>query len=354
MPDFTWMSEEERLTPAGLTVLAQTISPNDNGALLWDIFMPREDVDQTKLDSLGNVNVRISSDRRQWNARGRYIPMVTPPRKEMQWIPIEAYFRIEEKEINDILNEVRGRMDIFREIIGVRVPQRTRRLVDANYRRFELEVMQAWALGVITIMDPETGQTYEVDYEFHPGRYQTAATPFNDPSVNAYEEFVAWLREGLEQNGPILGTVSRMATRDTIVAAAPNPMPGAQSGLEPTIPQVEALISQRLGTPFRFITIENTVEVFVDGGVTRIKMKTWPEHRIATVPAGQRIGRSAFAPVLRAYDITNVVDDAGIDIRGQTVYHEVAGMGRDFTVEGQVNPMPDPREDDMWVLDAGV
>lgn len=354
MPDFTWMAAEEELTPAALTVRAQTVDPTDRGQLLWGSFMPRRNVDMTKLASLTTQNVRISADRREWNQRGRYVNLVTPPRKEIEWIPIEAYFRLEEKEINDLLNEVRGNQELFRRVIGARIPDRTDMLAMANYRRLELDVFEAWALGQITSMNPQTGQTFVVDYGFDANRYQVAATAWNDGTVNAYEEFLAWLQSAYETIGPVEGAMMRLATRNAIVADAPNPMPGAGADLSPTVSQVEQRIQDETGRPFRFLINENTVDTYTDAGIARQTVKVWPAQKVAAVPSGFNVGSTAFAPVARAYDISAQTPDAGIDIRGITVFHEPHNLGRGLTVEGQFNPMPDPDEGRLYVIDAGV
>jgi hypothetical protein len=348
------MAAQERLTAAALTVRAQTVSPNDQGQLLWDQFMPRRDVDATKLASLTSQNVRITTDRREWNARGRYVNLVTPPRREIEWVPIEGYFKVEEKEINDLLNEVRGNQAIFQQVIGARIPDRTDMLVQANYRRLELDVFEAWTKGQITAMNPQTGVTFVTSYGFDAARYTTAATAWNDAGVNAYNLFLAWLQLAYEAIGPMSGVMMRLATRSAIVADAPNPMPGAVTGLTATVSQVEQRIQDETGRPFRFYINENTVQTYTDGGITRQTVKVWPAMRIAAVPASGRIGSTAFAPVARAYDITNQVPDAGVDLRGQTIYHEVSNGGRELTVEGQFNPMPDPDEANIYVANVGV
>lgn len=352
--DFTWMAEELELTPIALTVRAQAVDPTDTGRLFWDIFMPRRDVDQTKLATLSNLDVRVTADRREWNQRGRYIPLITPARKELEWVPIESYFKIEEKEINDIMNEVRGNQALFREVIGARIPARTESLARANWRRLELDVFGAWANGNLVAKNPQTGTTYTVSYGFDVNRYQTASTAWSDPGVNAYNEFLAWLEDGIEAVGPIQGAMMRLASRNAIQADAPNPMPGAISGLRATITQIEQRIQDELGSPFRFFLNENTVEVFDDGGIARTQTKVWTAEKVAIVPAGFRVGSTAFAPVTRAYDVSRQVSGAGVDVRGVTVYHEASNGGRELTVEAQVNPMPDPDEAKLYVIDAGV
>jgi hypothetical protein len=354
MPDFTWMAAEEELSPAALTVRAQTVDPTDQGRLLWDIFFPRRDVDQTKIASLTTQDVRLTADRREWNARGRYLNLVTPPRKEIEWVPIEAYFTLEEQEINTLLNEVRGNQDLFRREIKARIPARTDMLAMANWRRLEVDCFAAWANGEIVTVNPQTGVQVTVDYGFDTNRYLTAATAWDDGGVNAYDLFLAWAQDAYEAIGSFQGAMMRQATRNAIVADAPNPMPGAISGLTPTISQVEMRISDELGLPFRFYINENTVETYTDGGIARSSVKVWPAQHVAAIPAGNAVGTTAFAPVVRAYDISNQTPDAGVDVRGITIFHEVKGAGRELTVEGQFNPMPDPDEQKLYVIDAGV
>ena len=353
MSDWTWMEAAEDLTSVALTVRAQAVDPTDQGRLLWDQFMPRRNVDQTKLGSLTSQDIRIVSDRREWNTRGRYIPLYTPPTKELEWIPIEGYFKMEEKEINDILNEVRGNEALFRQVVGDRIPSRTEMLAMANWRRLEMEVFSAWANGTITYMNPQTGVTTTLDYGFDANRYTTAGTAW-DVAANAYNEFLAWCQTAYETIGSFQGAMMRLATRNEIVADAPNPMPGATAALTPTVSQVEQRIQDELGLPFRFYINENSFDVFNDGGTAKTRTKVWPAQMVAAVPAGATIGSTAFAPVRRAYDLSAQVPGAGIDIRGITVYHEAANGGRELTVEGQFNPMPDPDEQQLYVIDAGV
>ena len=354
MPDFTWMAAEEALSPTALTIRAQTVDPTDQGRLLWDVFMPRRNVDMTKLASLTSQDVRITTDRREWNARGRYVNLITPPRKELEWVPIEGYFKLEEKEINDLMNEVRGNQALFRSVVGVRIPERTDMLALANWRRLELDVMSAWANGSITSMNPETGQTFTVDYGFDAARYTTAATAWDDGGVNAYDLFLTWLQDAYENVGPMEGAMMRLATRNAIVADAPNAMPGAITGLTPTVAATELRIQDELGRPFRFFINENTVDTYDDGGIARTTVKVWQAQMVAAVPAGQSVGSTAFAPVVRAYDLSSQTPEAGVDIRGITVFHDIAGTGRELAVEGQFNPMPDPDEQKLYVIDAGV
>jgi hypothetical protein len=354
VPDFTWMAQELRLSPTALTVRAQIVPQNDNGQLLWDTMMPRRNVDQTKLSVLNTSNVRVVADRREWNQRGRYIPMFTPSAKELEWVPIESYFKLEEKEINDLMNEVRGNQQIFRNVIGASIPTRVDNLATANYRRLELDTFSAIVNGNIVSNNPETGTTYTATYPFDTGRYETASTPWNDPSVNAYNELLSWYQDQVNQNGPGAGVMLRLATRNAVQADAPNPMAGAIAGLKPTLTQMTQRIQDELGLPFQFFVNERTVNPFTGTGTARSVTKVFPQHKVLFVPAGGQFGTTAFAPVVRAYDLGPDTGEAGIDVRGNTVYYEPANGGRELTIECQFNPMPDPDESLLGVIDAGV
>jgi len=356
MADFSWMADEEELSPAALTVRAQAVPPDDTGQLVWDQFFPRRDVDSVDVEDITVIDDRPTADRREWNARGRLIPLRTPERRRLSIVPIEAYDKIEEKEMQKLAETAAlGGVDprvVYRNIVGVRIPDRVDRLALADYRRLEVDVFQAWSQGTVTQRDPQNAtRTYTMSYNFDAGRYETAATAWNDPSVNAYEEFVSWYQDSIDAVGPGAGAVLRRATRDAIVADAPTGIGG--ESLE--IPQVEARIRQRLGTDFRFFVLENSVDVFNDGGTARTRTKVWPVGRVAFVPAGIAVGNAIFAPVARATRlVAQVGAAAGIDVRGVTVYYEQGNGGRELIIEAQLNAAPAPNEQLIRVINAGV
>lgn len=354
MPDFSWIQAEDELSAAALTVRAQTISPNDDGMLVWDAFLPRRNVDSTEIRELTSLDLRVVGDRREWNARGRLIHLEHPDQRLIEMVPIESYFTIEEKEIQKLMERTLGNQDTFREVIGARIPARTDSLIQANYRRVELDAMEAWAKGQITTRGPQTGRTFLVSFGFDAGRYQTAGTAWDDGGVNAYDEFLSWLEDAIDEVGPIQGAMMRLATLKAIQADAPNPMPGASTDLTVTRAQLQERVSDELGIPFRFYVMENSLDVYDDGGRNYTRTKVWPAQIVAAVPQGEIVGSTAFAPVARAMELARQAPGAGIDVRGQTVYHDAGNGGRELTVEAQVNAMPIPDEQRMWVIDAGV
>ncbi|HSH45055.1 MAG TPA: hypothetical protein VK966_04325, partial [Longimicrobiales bacterium] len=144
--DFTWIAQEEDLSAAALTVRAQAVSPNDNGQLLWDVFFPRSNVDSVKLSELTSLDWRPVADRREWNAPGRLIPMLTPTGRTLVMVPIESYFQIGEEEMQKLVEQnLSASQQQFRQLIRATVPQRVEMLASANYRRIEVDAFNAWA-----------------------------------------------------------------------------------------------------------------------------------------------------------------------------------------------------------------
>lgn len=351
MPNLSWIEAAEDLSPAALTVRAQTVSPNDDGQLLWDAFMPRVDVDSIHLrDAIASAR-RFAADRREWNGRGRLIPVSTPALREMTMVPIEAYDRLGEYEMQ-LLRErtLGGSSDQVRNLLQVSIPQRVDALVQADYRRLELDVMKAWSDGVIAQRDPQTGRTFQASYGIDASRYATAATAWSTASFDAYGAFLAWYESAIERSGQGRGVVLRLAVLRLIQASAPTLI----GGVAMTRSQLADRISQDLGQPFTFAIVENTVDVFTDGGTAAAATKIWPIGKIGFIPANGQVGAVAQAPVARAMDIDEAVPEAGIDVRGVTVYHESESNGRELVIEAQLNAFPVPDANRIEVLDTGV
>lgn len=348
MDQFAWMSEVEELSPAALTVRAQAAPPDDNGALIWDAFMPRRDVDSIKVSEMVLPIWRPVSDRREWNQRGRVIPQLTPRMKEMSLVPIEATFRVDEEEMQELIRRVGTDQQRIRDLLQVSIPQRVDVLVTANYRRIELDFASAWANQVIIQKDPQTGRTYQASYGFDAGRYQVAGVAWDD--TNSYANLIAWLQDGIRTTGVApSGVMLRQTDLNNIRASAPMGL----LGVELTIPQLSDRIAQDLGLgAFGFFVNERTVHEFTDGGTEYMEVNVWPEDHIAFVPQGEQVGVTAFAPVVRATQLAANVPQAQIDVRGQTVFYEVANGGRELITEVQVNAMPVPNEQLMWVMDT--
>lgn len=350
MDRFAWLAQEDELSPAALTVQAQTISPNDQGRLLWDVFFPRENADSTEIQTLSDVDFRPVSDRREWNQRGRNIDHRTPGGEAVEMIPIESFFQLGEYEMQKLEERTLGNEQAFREIVRTSIPDRVDTLVEANYRRIEVDAFTAWALGQITAKNPQRGTTQTLSLGFDASRYQTAGTAWS-AAANAYNEFISWLLDAIDAVGPVQGVMLRLATLNTIREDAPNPF-SPDSTIQMTRAQLADRVGDEIGSEFTFYVNENTVDIYNDAGVAVTRTKVWPADVVAAVPAGERVGSTHFAPVVRAAQLARAVPNAGIDVRGQTVVYESLNGGRGLNVEAQVNALPLPIESNVFVIDT--
>jgi hypothetical protein len=339
------------LSPEALTVLAQTISPNDQGMLKWDAFFPREDVDSVDLREITTLDFRPVSGRRQWNSPGRLIPDMTPDLRDLSIIPVEGYYKWGEYEIQKMRERTRGvNGATLDQIIGLTIPKKVTQITEANYRRIEVDAMSAWALGIVTVRNPQTNESHTVSFQFDSARITTAATAWDDPSVDAYAEFIAWLEDAVDYVGPIQGTVMRLSLLRVIQEDAPD-LPSGEPMTRGDLPE---RVSKDIGRPFTFFLFDDTVDDFTDGGVVTASTNVWPAGRVAAVPQDGRVGRTAFAPVERAMDLVASLPNAGIDERGMTVFYDEAQTGKELKVEVQCNPFTIPNEQRVFVKNTGV
>lgn len=335
----------EELSPASLTVVAQTISAQNTGRLRWPIFFPRQNVDSIDLREVTTTDYRPVSDRREWNSRGRLIPDITPPIRELSLIPVESYYKWDEREIQKLSEGSLGNSEIINQILGRSIPGKVAQLVEANNRRIEVDAFTAWATGTNVAKNPQTGTTHTVSFGFPADRLTTAGTAWDDAGQNAYDLLITFLEDAADKIGPVVGVVLRTALHRAIHADAPN------GPLGTIIPRgrLAEQVSDDLGIPFNFFIFDDTVDIFNDGGTATTSTNVWPAGYIAAVPSGGVVGKTVFAPVVRAMEIARASGAPGIDQRGQTVYYEESVMGRDLTVEVQVNPFTIPNEQRLRV-----
>lgn len=335
----------EELSPAALTVVAQTISAGNTGRLRWPIFFPRQNVNSIDLKEVTTIDFRPVSDRREWDSRGRLIPSITPPIRELSLTPVEGYYKWNELEMNKLAAIANGNSAILDQIIGRSIPDKVAQIVEANDRRIEVDAFKAWATGTNVAMNPQTGTTHTVSYDFPADRLTTAGTAWDDVGQNAYDLLISFLEDAADKIGPVSGVVLRTALHRAIHADAPN---GPLGTIIPRGRLAEA-VSNDLGIPFNFFLFDDTLDVFNDGGTATTPTNVWPAGYIAAVPSGGVVGRTVFAPVIRAQEIARASGAPGIDTRGQTVYYKESVMGRDLTVEVQVNPFTIPNEQRLRV-----
>ena len=356
MAIFDWIQRVQELSPAALTVTAQAINPDDTDQLLWDVFFPREDVDSIRISEVSDLDFRPVADNREWNAPGRQIPLKVPAVKELQMVPTEAWFALSEYEMQILNERAGGNFARLMEIIGAEVPARVASLARACYRRLEVNAFQAWAQGTADTTNPD-GVKSTVSFGFDTDRYLTAGTAWNNSGVNAYDLFLTFIQDGITYMGQTpQGAVMRRATMNAIKADAPNPLSVSGVGdIQLTVTELNARLAAELGSAFRIILMEHSVDIFGDGGTTNYtRTNVWPAQHVALVPQGFRVGATKFAPVVRAGEIDASAPEAGIDQNGVTVYHHVENGGKTLQVDAQVNVFPVPAERNVYVTDAGV
>lgn len=350
---FDFIEQEKSLGYLPLTVLAQAISPNDNGQLLWDIFFPRKTVDSVKLANIHDFIWRPVADRREWNDTGRLIHQPTPKADQLEMVPIEAYFRLGEREIQDLQERVNGNVQVFRDLVKISIPQRVAVLAQACYRRLEVDSFTAWANGQIVARDAKTNRTSTFDFGYDTARYQTAGPAWTGGNGGtAFGNLVAWLQDIYNSYvGGFEGVMLRWSTLQAIIESAPYGINAVQRSLLET----EQLIQGRLGQDFRFFLNERTVEPYTGSGTAYSSTKIWPDHKVAVVPTGKRVGDACFAPIYRASAAgIGSISEAGVDQNGLSVFPEVEQNGRALKVECQGNILPVPEERLVAVIDAGI
>jgi hypothetical protein len=346
-----WLAQELTLSPVAMTVLAQEIDPTNLGVLDWNVFFPRRAVGSVDLQSITATENRFVADRREWNARGRRIPELTPIVKPVSIIPIEANKSINEYEMQKLSEAVGVNQELFRRMAGVSIPDRVSDCTRAIYRRVQVDADTAWATGIITQKNPETGGTYTATQLSDAARYLTASPAWNDPSVNAYEAFLAWCTAARAKVGSLIGARTKLAVFNAILADAPD----LSNGVLMTRGQLPARVELDLGFPVQFSITDQSFEVFTDGGTATTTTQSWTAGRIAAIPAGGQIGYTAFAPVKRAQDlVAQVGSGPGIDVNGVTVYYAERNDGRELAVEVQANALPvlDPQK--IYCTNTGV
>lgn len=356
---FNWLQQEAALTNAALTVRAQAVSLNDTGALKWNLFFPRANVDSVDIHEITDVSFRPVGERREWNAPGRKIVFKTPNLRDISMIPIEVNHTIEELELQKLAERNLGpNSTAFRRLVVAQIPDRVVELTKANYRRIEVDAFYTWATGIVHVRNPnDPTSAYQVSLGFNADRYQTAGVAWDNGSVNAFNELTSWLKEVTVLIGQVQGVMLRQATLDVIIADAPNLL-SLDADIVPTIPQVEQRIRDTVpgASTFKFIVNEDTVEVFSGAGQATSTWNIWRPHKVAAIPAAGAVGYSAFAPVVRAMQIAGGPDAQGapIDINGMTAYRSVKNDGRELSIDVQVNALPIPIEQRTAVIDVGV
>lgn len=338
----------EQLSSFEITVREQARTSENMTVLQYPRFFRDNPVDSVKLADITIQDVRFISDRREWNADGRYIPAKTPKARMFEMVPLESYFVIGEREMQDLGERFNGNRQLIIDSAKASIPRRVESLTNSIIWSIEYESLLSWATGKIIVTNPQTGKVYEASMQIGSDHYVTDATPWSDS--NAFDRILNYAREAVDLIGPVQGVLVRQDLALLIQKSAPRMIAG---DVRMTLRNVNDYLSDELGTGFTIETFENTVEKFDGAGVDTSKVKLWPSGKVAFIPQGSRIGEINMAPQFRAHDIPQVVSEfEGFDQRGIRVYYEKMNSGKALKVQAQANWLGIPDENQVFVVNV--
>jgi hypothetical protein len=340
----------EGLRAIDRTVSAQEVSPSDNGVLKYPVFFPSVDVKSTKLSEITIDTYRPVASRREWNGPDRLIPLRTPGTSDISMIPIGDYFSIGEEELQRY-EEISGSEEerILREV-GGDIESRTDGLVEAAYRRVEVDAFTLWATGKLIQDDPTTGHTVETDFEFDSDRLMDASgTPWN--SSNFSGNLLAWLLEAKVEIGGNLGGVLLSNVKRQLVKASYT----FPTGITPSYAYIEQAYADELGIGnFRFVLNDDTVDLPHDGGTRFDSGRVWPITHLAAIPADGKIGRTARAPIAGLGALARQFPGAQLNRNGALIHYSSLNDGKGIKVRSQLHHLSIPNERRVATINVGT
>lgn len=346
--NLAWIEEVKKLSPAALTVRAQMLDPTDNGTLRWSTLFPREDVATHEATDLITKNFRPVGSRREWNAHGRRNVIKTPDTRKISIIPIETEDYISEKELVDLRDNFRNNQALMVDELKVRIPDRADSLAMMCWRTLEKDAMSAWLKGYFDQEDAQTGRVYRTYFGIDATRQTVAGVSW---ATGAYGKFIAWLKVAKTKvKGGIIGVMTTSLVTQTIFDDAPVLANGQRMGYE----EFYKDIRNRTGLNIVFVENDEHADFFVDGGTRTVEKRFFDEGYIAIIPTGGVVGKTAFAPVSRAQDLSAQVPDAKIDVRGVAVFHYAENDGKALKMQAQIDPMPIPTDEKIYATDTGI
>ncbi len=346
---------QNRLSPAALTIRAQTVSPIDNGKLHWAEFFPEEEVLSSRWSDISTVDFRPVASRRPWDALGRQLPQRVGKLRDGDMTPIESWFAINEQEIQRLGENTGGNAAVVLDAIEARVPQRVDKAAMACWRTVELDSFNVWFNGFIRVTDPDEitsldpnykSKSYDVDFGIDPARYPAAPSSYAS-ATNAYEQFRdTFIRPANDATGGIEGALLSRTLRDQIVMDAPT---GA-GGYRPTIMEVEMRLSQEEGIPFKFEIAEWTMDIPDAYGVYT-RQRYIPTNQIAAIPTGRTVGTNKKVKQYKAMDLASMaaMEKVGYDNMGVLITPIVENDNKSLKVLGSILEAPVPDEYRVFV-----
>lgn len=346
--NLSWIEKVKRLTAAALTVRVQMLDPTDNGTLKWSTLMPRVDVDTHDVTDLILKDYRPVGSRREWDAHGRRIPILTPDTRKITIIPIETEDLIHEQELVALRDRFNNNQQLIVDQLKVTIPQRGDTLAMAAWRTLEKDVMDVWLKGYLDQFDPQSKKFFRTSFGIDSARQTVAVSPW---TTNPYAKFIAWLKAAkMYVKGGIIGVMSSGTVIQAIFDDAPVLSNGQRMGYE----EFYKDIRNRTGLNIVFVENNETGDFFVDGGTRTERKRYFDESYIAIIPAGGAVGKTPFAPVSRAQDLSAQVPDAKIDVRGVAVFHFGENDDKALKMQAQIDALPIPTDEKVYATDTGI
>ena len=353
----TSLIQDKTRSAAAMTVRAQAVAEENPDELRWDIFSSRKPVNGLRFSESALVDFRFVAERRPYNTRGIEMPEKFGSLREFMHLPIQARKTIDEEEI-EALGVATDDERILIELLGGTVPGRVDAMTLADYRRYELDFFRGWATGTILAKNYATKAIAIVSFGFAADRYKTAATPWSDAGVNAYDEAVAFARSSKSLTGGIVGFYLSGDALEAIRADAP----ANANGRQPGDADLADLIGAEAGIgSFRFVTDDRVFNVPSDATADGFDITTgtapqrvWPVGAVAAIPAGIEVADSCFSPVRRASDIAGVDGKAKVSNRDVTIVYVPNADDTQVEIQAQLNAYPAFIEQRTAVIDTGI
>lgn len=328
-----------------LQEVARQVTAENDPTLTYPGYFPAISTPSVKLATITPVENAYISDRREWNADGRYIPTRLPAIKELEMVPLESWDAIDEREIQLLAEAAGGNADVIVRNAKISIGDRINALLQSNVWANEYESLQVWFTGEIPVLNPQTGASYVADVGIDSARYVTDTTPWTD--TNAFDRLLVYAQEALETIGSVRGILVRNSIARKIANSAPEI---GGNNIKMTLRQVGDYLSDSLGTPFEIRIDERARPKFTGAGTETVTTKLVPDDTVAFLPGDGRIGYTYQAPIYRAEDISAVSHPDSQDRDSQRVYQMPQNHGKSLKIQAQANWLAVPDERRVFVL----
>jgi len=353
----TALIKDKRRSAAAMTVRAQAVAAENPDELRWDIFAMRGEANSLKFSESSDVDFRFVAERRPYNTRGIEMPEKFGTMREFMHLPIQAKKTIDEEEIEG-LGAATEDERILLELLGATIPGRTDKMTRADYRRLEMDFFWGWATGMITAKNFLSKVVALVSFGYAADRYKSAATPWDDAGVNAWEALIAWYRMEKNRLGGGEGVYLSGAVMEAVREDAPV---NQQTGLPLGDTELAALAAGQTGGQFRFVVDDRVADVPAaadaegfDPDTGTAPKRYWPVGACAVIPSGVRVGEVKFSPVRRASDVSGSAPNAKVSNRDVTIVFVPNADETQLEMQAQLNAYPAFDERKISVVDTGI